>query len=94
MPHAGKDSLARRSELVSSNYVVVSSRLAGSKSVSWMFRRCEVLVQFPWRSRSDLGMFHASVTAHERCPKLASFELNLVSIEVVSLLIAGRLFLV
>jgi hypothetical protein len=35
-----------------------------------------------------------SLFNNARCPKLASLELNLVSIEVVSLLIAGRLFLV
>jgi hypothetical protein len=84
--------LTRYNELLSSNHVFVTSMLVGSESVSLMFRRCEV--QLPWRSRSDLGMFHLCLKTYERRPKLASLELNLVSIEVVSLLIAGQLFLV
>lgn len=94
MPLADEELLVRCGKFVSSVHVVVTSILFASEGVSSMFRRCEE--QFPGRSRSPptSACSLCLATAHERCPKLASPELNLVSIVVVSFSIAGRLFLV
>lgn len=89
MPLAVEKSFAHDSEFVSSNHVAVISIRAASQSVSSTFRRCEETASREKSSPPTSASSLSPKTAHERCPKLVSLELNLILNEVVSFSIAG-----